>query len=382
MFRGGAVTESEGSEESRKDSLSSISSVRLPYIHLHDRTENKGNEPELSQPRHPLHVRFMQYLLLDALLALQTFISVAFLANTVLFAFSRGAAATLLSRHEAFHVRAALLAATARYSVEFARSCRMSGLNLRREGITETRRKMSALARGSSCKYAFFTLFFLLLLGCRDGTSNSEVVGGTTGVVSTRLAASCLFPLMTREVVTLGWSARDALQWMSTSSSAASAASDTKKSEEEWSSEEWAIGALRFGVGFGVGLACCGLGGREGFASLGHGGQARVLSRRLFQLNTAAEALLIAEIATRVVFPSPVHRAAVLYALARIVLADFWSHPVAFIREFTLFVKSEDEKGGNPSEEQEEDGDEDGTTDEGEEDETEEDETEDDIDDE
>jgi hypothetical protein len=296
----------------------------------------------------------MQYLMLDALLALQTFISIGFLVNAILFAVTGStiiaanapsSAAAMLSRHQAIHLRTALLAAIVRYSVEFARGCAASGLNLRRDGITGTRQKVATLARSPACKYAFFALFFLVLFSGAGGGAAISPSDTTSATSNVRLAALCLVPLVTREVVWLGWSVRDAFQWMQTKPAANNDSEDGSSrmadGEQDWSTEEWVINTLRSAAGFVVGLACSGAGngGEGGFASLNYDAQARLLSRRLFQLNVAAEALVVAETATRVDFPSPLHRAAALYALLRIILAEFWSHPMAFLAELTPFVR-------------------------------------------
>jgi hypothetical protein len=148
-----------------------------------------------------------------------------------------------------------------------------------------------------------------------------------------QLARLCLLPLVSREVVHLGWCVRDGLQWIEASAAAPGDARDG----DNVAGGHWAASFLR-AAGGAAAAAVCGRAPGQ-FRALGDAGQAALLSKRALQLNTALEAaLFLALAARRGAFPTPAHKALCLFVLLRILLADAWARPVAFLRELAPFV--------------------------------------------
>jgi hypothetical protein len=277
------------------------------------------------------HVKALEFLLLDGPRALQTVLGVALIVEALLFALADTASS---SQARFFQLCAAV--ACARYAVEFARRAGAIDLSVQRDGLARTKAKLAALARSAAGKYTFYALFVLLfrrLFFAAAGAPGATAAPALAPQGNLQLARLCLLPLVSREVVHLGWCVRDGLQWIEASAAAPGDARDG----DNVAGGHWAASFLR-AAGGAAAAAVCGRAPGQ-FRALGDAGQAALLSKRALQLNTALEAaLFLALAARRGAFPTPAHKALCLFVLLRILLADAWARPVAFLRELAPFV--------------------------------------------
>lgn len=333
---------------------------RLPYLHLEPRTEPRPDHAGRATPSQvsdatPAHIKALEFLLLDGPRAMQTLLGAALLVEALLFMLADSPSSG--SRY--FQLCAAL--ACVRNVVEFARRAGAIGLNVQGDGLLRTQAKLTALARSAAAKYAFFALFLLLFrrLFSTTETAASGALGGTTTASAPgaallndlQLPRLSLLPLLSRELVHLGWCVRDGLQWMEVSEAAAAEVDDGEVSAGEGGAHgNWAASAMRYTGGVTAAVLCGRTPGQ--FKALSDKKQAALLSKRTLQANTALESVLFCALALqRGVFPTSAHKALCLFVLLRILLADAWAQPVAFLRELAPFVattssKSRGDEGG------------------------------------
>jgi len=333
---------------------------RLPYLHLEPRTEPRVNHAGRTAPSRmsdvtPAHIKALEFLLLDGPRAMQTLLGAALLVEALLFMLADAPSSG--SRY--FQLCAAL--ACVRNVVEFARRAGAIGLNVQGDGLLRTQAKLTALARSAAAKYAFFGLFLLLFRHLF--TTTVAAAGGATGGTATaapgaalldylQLPRLSLLPLLSRELVHLGWCVRDGLQWMEATEATTAEDDDRELLDGEKSAPgHWAASAMRHAGGASAAVLC----GRtpSQFKALSDEKQAALLSKRTLQLNTALEAALFCALAMRRgAFPTSAHKALCLFVLLRILLADAWAQPVAYLRELAPFVattssKSRGEEGSD-----------------------------------
>ena len=325
---------------------------RLPYLHLEPRTEPRPDHAGRATPSQvsdatPAHIKALEFLLLDGPRAMQTLLGAALVIEALLFMLADSPSSG--SRY--FQLCAAL--ACVRNVVEFARRAGAIGLNVQGDGLLRTQAKLTALARSAAAKYASFALFLLLFrrLFSTSETAASGALGGTTAASAgaallndLKLPRLSLLPLLSRELVHLGWCVRDGLQWMEVSEAAAAEVDDGEVSAGEGGAHgNWAASAMRYTGGVTAAVVCGRTPGQ--FKALSDEKQAALLSKRTLQVNTALESVLFcALVLQRGVFPTSAHKALCLFVLLRILLADAWAQPVAFLRELAPFVATTSSK--------------------------------------
>jgi hypothetical protein len=124
------------SEENPKVKESLADTVRPQFIFLKDRTVASGASIGSDGVDKPAHLRLLEFLLLDSILTTQTFLSLGFLFYAALACVGTTAA------HRAWSIRAAFIAASVRYSVDFARALISAHVNLDRDGLETTAQKV------------------------------------------------------------------------------------------------------------------------------------------------------------------------------------------------------------------------------------------------
>jgi len=306
--RGGA-----SKQQGRRPTVSPIdlAAKQHPYIYLPPRTE-RAERQGVAASSAPVHLKFAEYLLADGVLAAGTLLSLAVLANAALFTLAGGAggapAGSGSRANEAWYLRQALLLAAARHGLELARAGLVDArVNLLRDGLHATREKARGLARSAACKYAAYACFFLLfcpLFAAAAAPVGSGAAGGKLGgataaraasVAASRLGLLCLVPLIAREAVALGWTARDALQWIAGTpgneggdggGDVGSDGGGGADEEAEGSCVGGWVAVVRGGAGAAVGAVC----GHSAaaWAELGDGAQAALLAKRLQQVKAHA----------------------------------------------------------------------------------------------
>lgn len=291
-----------------------LTSQKSAYIYLQARTHVPFAKNNVI--KRPMHLRFMEYLLLDGLLSLQTLLSLTFLLHLCLVIVGSVAA------DRAWHLRAALGVAIIRNFVDFLRAASISHIDLKRDGLQQTHLKIRELARNASCKFAFYSIFFLLF----PPMSNAPV---GTGDSWSSLEWLCLLPLTTREMVSLGWTIRDALQWMSAFEVI------EEGNEVAPKDEDWIYKMFCHSVGLLV-ATCCGY-STSSFIAKGFEGQAELISQRLFITNFVVEFFVLWGLAARH-FPSPLHRALAICVFLRILLSEFGNNPLALLNRLATHV--------------------------------------------